>query len=155
MRRVHLYAGLFLAPWILIYATSAFLLNHDQWFRDVFKVVTPGWMVIEETALHPRDKPEGPLSQQAQSLLEHLGLPGPHRIQPTSTAERLVVLRFSGSGDYRLTWLRQQNNVVIERRGPFSIYNYLHYLHFRKGYGVQGGSTNVWAGMVDLITLSI
>jgi len=34
LRRVHVYAGLFLAPWILLYAVSALLLNHPTAFPD-------------------------------------------------------------------------------------------------------------------------
>jgi len=32
MRTVHLYSGLLLVPWMAMYATSAFCLNHSRWF---------------------------------------------------------------------------------------------------------------------------
>jgi len=32
MRAVHLYTGLLLVPWMAMYATSAFCLNHNRWF---------------------------------------------------------------------------------------------------------------------------
>ena len=32
MRAGHLYTGLFLVPWMAVYATSAFCLNHNSWF---------------------------------------------------------------------------------------------------------------------------
>lgn len=32
-RRAHLYLGLVLAPWFLLYAASGFVLNHGAWFQ--------------------------------------------------------------------------------------------------------------------------
>ncbi len=34
MRRIHLYAGLLLLPWIVLYATTACMFNHPHWFRS-------------------------------------------------------------------------------------------------------------------------
>jgi len=32
VRRIHLYAGLFMAPWALMYGLSGFMFNHPSWF---------------------------------------------------------------------------------------------------------------------------
>ena len=32
-RRTHLYLGLFLMPWLLIYGASSFIILHPSWFR--------------------------------------------------------------------------------------------------------------------------
>lgn len=32
LRRIHLYAGLFMTPWILLYGISGFMFNHPSWF---------------------------------------------------------------------------------------------------------------------------
>src|ERR1043165_7961536 len=34
LRRAHLYAGLFLLPWVVLYAVTAFLFNHPTAFSD-------------------------------------------------------------------------------------------------------------------------
>lgn len=34
IRRVHLYSGLFLLPWVLLYGASAFLFNHPRFFTN-------------------------------------------------------------------------------------------------------------------------
>lgn len=34
LRRVHMYAGLFLVPFVLLYGVTAFLFNHPDWFSD-------------------------------------------------------------------------------------------------------------------------
>ena len=32
VRRTHLYAGLFLAPWVAMYGFSGLIFNHGNWF---------------------------------------------------------------------------------------------------------------------------
>jgi hypothetical protein len=32
-RRVHLYLGLLLAPWLLMYGVSSFIVIHETWFK--------------------------------------------------------------------------------------------------------------------------
>lgn len=34
VRRVHMYAGLFLTPWVLLYGVTAMLFNHPNWFSS-------------------------------------------------------------------------------------------------------------------------
>jgi hypothetical protein len=52
IRRVHVYCGLLLAPWVLMYAVSAFLLNHPTAFPDQ-----------EGTAFGSRDVAGTPLAE--------------------------------------------------------------------------------------------
>jgi len=49
MQWPHLYTGLFLIPWLLVYATSALCLNHGPWINKTFKIGPPTW---ETLALH-------------------------------------------------------------------------------------------------------
>ena len=32
LRRAHMYAGLFMTPWVLLYGLSGFAFNHSSWF---------------------------------------------------------------------------------------------------------------------------
>lgn len=34
LRRLHLWSGLFLVPWVLVYGVSAFIFNHPSWFSS-------------------------------------------------------------------------------------------------------------------------
>ena len=47
MRVSHLYAGLFLVPWMTVYALSAFLLNHSTWFANL----APKWVVVRQVRI--------------------------------------------------------------------------------------------------------
>ena len=48
MRSIHLYTGLFLVPWMIIYATSAMLINHGPAVREWFNVQPPKQEVIRK-----------------------------------------------------------------------------------------------------------
>ena len=39
LRWIHLYTGLFLLPWMLVYGASAFCLNHNRWLINQFNVM--------------------------------------------------------------------------------------------------------------------
>jgi hypothetical protein len=65
MRESHLYTGLFLVPWMVVYALSAFFLNHSTWFTETLKLA-PQWKVIQETGF--RAPPD--LSQDAEGQVQ-------------------------------------------------------------------------------------
>ena len=54
MRRTHMYAGLFLAPWVLVYGLSGFVFNHFAWFaeEDTNQI---RWMLEPSAATHRLD----------------------------------------------------------------------------------------------------
>lgn len=155
MRWLHLYTALFLAPWLLIYASSAFFLNHNEWFREYFNFIPPGWAVIQEQDFKSSEISLDTPELEARKLLTKLDLQGEYRVLANSDHSKLVVLRYSGAGDYRVTWLRSQGKAIVERFGPSSLYGYLHYLHFKSGYERQQTASDMWAMVVDFVTISI
>ncbi len=50
MRRTHLFAGLFMTPWVFLYGVTGFLFNHPDAFPDR-KVHTADRSVLAGTAL--------------------------------------------------------------------------------------------------------
>ena len=77
MRALHLYTSMFLVPWMMIYAISAFLIHHKEWFGDE---IQPKWEVSREIDFDPG--PTIPLESEDQALmiLEHLDLDGAHSV---------------------------------------------------------------------------
>lgn len=60
VRRTHLYAGLFLAPWVAMYGASGLIFNHGNWFAPSGGEAAPkpiGW-TVDATALPPWPEPE-------------------------------------------------------------------------------------------------
>ncbi len=155
MRWLHLYTGLFLFPWMLVYCASAFCLNHGPQMTKLLGITPPEWKVEREVDL-PADTPFlGEPAAQAKALLEYLNLDGAHRVQGKPNPTQLLVFRISGSGNYRITWKKQQGKVVVEKQRPFSWYRLMHFLHFRGGYAQKYTANILWAIIVDAVAISI
>ncbi len=155
IRSLHLYLGVFLTPWMLVYGTSAFLLNHPDFVRETLQVGPPEWKVVRRVNFVPGDDfPRSP-AEQAKAILKLLGLEGPHRIQGRPTPDRLVVFRISGAGHYRVTWNRPEKQLVVERQQPFSSVRLIHFLHFVHGYGQPYWTHRLWGATVDAVAVAI
>ena len=152
MRVSHLYTGLFLVPWMMVYAISAFCLNHYTWF-DALKL-TPKWVTVRQ-ATYTADAafPKLP-EEQAVVLLRHLDLEGPHNIMGTPTANQLSLWRSCAAGNYRITWQRQNSRLLVEQQQPASFYSFVNNLHFIRGYPHPYLATQVWAVVVDITAIS-
>jgi hypothetical protein len=154
MRWMHLYTGLFLTPWLLVYATSALFLNHNQWFREQLKVQPPRWELKQEIDFAPENAfPTAP-AEQARAVLQHLHLDGPHRIQGKPNAQQMIIFRICGSGNYRITWRRQAGKIKVEKQS-FSLYRLIHFLHFRGGYAQPYLASKIWAVLVDAVSICL
>lgn len=155
MRWLHLYTGLFLVPWMIVYAMSAFCLNHGPWLTKQLGVTPPQWEVLRRLDFSPGEAfPETPAAQ-ARAILRHVDLDGAHRIQGKPTAKQMIIFRICGSGHYRVTWQRQRSELVVEQQRPFSYYRLMHFLHFKGGY-VQPYFTHlIWAVLVDVVSVSL
>ena len=154
MREAHLYAGLVLAPWLLVYATSAFCLNRGPRLVEWLGIPPPSWSTVRSAEFVPPEEFPTDPALQAQSLLQYLDLDGAHRILGKPTADKMVIFRISGGGHYRITWHRPDSQVLVEKQ-PFSLYRLLHFLHFRHGYGQPHAAHILWAVLVDTITLCL
>lgn len=155
MHWLHLYTGLFLFPWMLVYCASAFCLNHGPHVTEWLGVTPPTWEVQREVDLPTDGSFSGEPAAQAKALLEYLDLDGAHRIQGKPDPAQMLVFRISGSGNYRITWKKNAGKVVVEKQQPFSWYRLMHFLHFRGGYGQKYAANILWAIIVDAVAISI
>src|SRR6185369_10265870 len=59
VRRTHLYAGLFLAPWVAMYGFSGLIFNHGNWFAPGGgdPAYAPAEWTVDVTALPPWPEP--------------------------------------------------------------------------------------------------
>ncbi len=152
MRALHLYTGLFLVPWMTVYAVSAFSLNHSEWFEGRHQL-RPKWEVIEETDFTTDETFPTVPEEQAKAILKHLDLDGAHFIQGTPTPDRMRLFRYCVAGHYQITWHREPSRLVVEQQRPFSFYSLVNALHFQRGYSLYFGPL-VWAIVVDVVTTS-
>ena len=153
MRLSHLYTGLFLVPWMTVYAISAFCLNHKEWINERMQVM-PKWELVSETRFVPdAEFPDDP-AKRAEVILEHVGLAGPHNPPSVPAPNQLTVLRMCGTGHYRVAWDGQRSLVTVDKLLPFSFYSFVNFLHFQHGYSQPYATQWVWAIVVDVVTSS-
>ncbi len=155
MRLFHLYTGLFLVPWMVVYAISAFSLNHGPAITKLLHVAPPKWEVIRREEFVPGDDFPEQRSERAEFILHKLDLEGAHRIQGKPNAPVLTIVRLSGAGHYRIRWQQPQQMLIVERQTSFSGLRFVHYLHFRCGFAQPYFAYRAWALIVDLVSVSI
>jgi hypothetical protein len=153
MRTLHLYTGLFLSPWMVVYAISAFNLNHSPWFTDTLKLALK-WEEQRRIDFYPDASFPVDPKEQGQALLEYIDLAGPFRIQGEPNSTQMILYRPCATGPYRVTWQRQQSKVIVDRFVPASFYSYLNNLHFQHRYDLPAAAYVTWAIVVDLVTSS-
>ncbi|HEC03785.1 MAG TPA: hypothetical protein ENI81_09640 [Phycisphaerales bacterium] len=155
LRWIHLYTGLFLLPWIMVYGASAFCLNHNQWFIKKLNITPPRWELDREVEFTPDDKFPHEPAQQAGAIVKLLDLDGPHRVLGRPNADQMVINRICATGNYRITWRKPNSLLVVEKQKSFSLYRLIHFLHFRGGYGQPYFAHIAWAVIVDAVAVSM
>lgn len=153
MRSVHLYTGVLLIPWMLIYAVSTFFISHGNLFQKSFEASRKFEEYDKQAFVPDETFPEDP-AEQALRILRHLDLEGLHRVVGKPTPERMEILRISPGANTRVLWDKQVNQITLLRQ-PFAIWRFFNYLHFRAGYRQPYLAFDVWGLMVDLVILSI
>jgi hypothetical protein len=153
-RRVHLYLGMLLIPWILIYALSTFTFNHRDWFRGQFNQ-PDSWAQLwkkEYKADVPRQQPK--LKEWARRLLDKNGITGAFNVRQNRQSVLINLIQFRNP--IRVTYQKNAGQLRAEQkrtnpcrgdgadaRPP----------RLRAGRG--GVLYNGWAFVVDLVCFAI
>jgi len=146
LRRTHLYLGLLLLPWMLLYALSTILFNHGASFRQ-YLPSDPQWLPLWEkdyaVAVPPGN--EG-LREITRQILEENGVTGAFGAQRQGQRLNINVQNFWQPK--RLTYDIERKKLRAEER-KFSWVELFIRLHRRTGYGQPGILNTVWAFFVD------
>src|SRR4029450_3196888 len=80
VRRVHMFTGLFLAPWMLMYALSTLVMTHQEYVNSFYDSKSP--MMVKERELdYSRSFPTNLTPNAiAQQILNDLGMDGTHSV---------------------------------------------------------------------------
>jgi hypothetical protein len=147
LRRTHLYLGMFLLPWTLMYGLSTVLFNHGPYFRQL-RPTEPAWTRLWEKE-YVLEVPAGNdrLRETARRVLDEHGLSGAFGAQ--RQGPRLVINVPSFRQPVRLTYDPDRKQLRAEER-VFSWVEVLIRLHQRVGYGQGDFLYKVWGALVDL-----
>lgn len=146
-----MYLALFLAPWILMYTVSTFVMNHRTWFRGR-PPAPPRWERVSEQ-IYDGQFPEGATPAiQAQQILTSLDLDGAH--QAAMRDGKLVINRNAAVQPVRLTYTPESKQVLVERMAPDST-AFLERMHRRRGFQTPYRVDDVWAITVDFFIAAV
>lgn len=149
IRRTHMYLALFLTPWMLIYALSGLVLNHNQTLRAWYGGSLGQLEKVEErpyTAAFSADADPRMIGAQ---ILEHLGLSGSFNVQGRAGQPKLVINRNGALAQHRITYFRPENRLLIEKQS-FTAPVFVNRAHFRAGYEQPFLAARTWGFIVDL-----
>jgi hypothetical protein len=149
-RRAHLYLGLLLMPWLLMYGVSSFIIIHEAWFRTKPE---PPWEVVFEREYHRPVTDQQNLRETAGDILKDCGMEGAFwadRPKP----DQLQIDRFSFWGSTRLTYSIKDQKLRAERQGA-KWHQAIVRMHFRGGYLQSSFWDKFWGVMVDAACVGI
>lgn len=149
-RRTHLYLGLFLTPWVLMYGLSSLMISHSTWFRSE---QPPKWKTVYEREYH-RPIPDGTdLREVAQVILKECQLKGAFWVQRPGPDE-IRINRFRFWDETRLTYLVAEGRLRAERQ-VLRWDQVLLRMHFRGGFQQPTLRDDLWAVFVDVACAGI
>lgn len=147
LRRSHLYIGLFLTPWLAMYAVSTVVFNHWQLFNHSAQP----FQREREVAYDPTFAPDATLRAKGERILEDLHLSGSFGIQ--QRADRVIIDRRDPVTPRRITYFPGQRKLLLERQA-FRAANWLTTLHSQVGYTNKLKRIKAWAFTVDLTAVA-
>jgi hypothetical protein len=151
-RRVHLYLGMLLIPWVLIYALSTFTFNHRDWFRGQFNQ-PDSWAQLwkkEFKADVPRQQQK--LKEWARGVLDENGIKGGFNVRQNPQSVLINFIQFRNP--IRVTYRKNSGQLLAEQKRT-TLAEMMARMHVRHGYGRGGVLHNSWAFVVDLVCFAI
>jgi hypothetical protein len=149
VRRTHLYLGMLLMPWLLVYGLSTVALNHAERFRPADAPWLPLWEKPQALTVPLQD---GNLREVVRGLLDAQNLKGPFFAQQQGRRININVQNFIAPT--RLTYDLDRQVLRVEKKKT-SLVEVLIRLHFRVGYNEGGPLATIWPMFVDLFCVTM
>lgn len=150
-RRMHLYSGLLLIPWFILYAVSGFVFNHPSVFASSGD--TEKWTTRYERPYNMPAVTEANEDALAQKLLKDQGLTGRY-FTDFDDENNFVVYRQRFLKTVRFTYYAKQSRIRMEAQ-PLGLARFLTSAHIRSGYDFPYFLEFLWAGIVDAVAVAI
>ena len=152
IRRVHMFTGLFLAPWMLMYALSTLVMTHREYVLSFYSSKNPVF-VNERELDYTRTFPEGTAREEmARQILQDLGLGGRHYVSGGRNGQPLVINRQNGLRLRRITFDAGNHKIGIQQE-KFRALTFLERMHRRRGYDQPYALEDTWGITVDVAVI--
>jgi hypothetical protein len=149
IRRTHMYAALFLFPWLLMYALSTAVMNHRASFAGSAPGGAPAYEKERELTYDGIFPDNAELRAISQQILSSLDLDGAHGVTRRKDGA-IVITRNDLLTPRRLTYVPATRALTIERL-PHRTNVMLERFHRRRGYATGYALDTTWAVTVDLV----
>ena len=154
VRRVHMFTGLFLVPWMLMYAFSTLVMTHRESVSSLYTSKNPA-MVAERELDYTRAFPVTATREQiGQQILQDLGLDGAHSVSGGRNGKPLVIQRQRALPQRRITFDASKSKIAIERE-EFRASTFLERMHRRRGYDNPYALEDTWGFTVELAVVAM
>lgn len=151
-RRTHLYLGLALIPWVLIYGLSSLIINHGPFFNKIFNSEIPLWSVKIEQEYHRPVPENADLREVATEILKEFEL-GNSFFVSRPVPERININALDFTSATRLTYFIEEGRLLVEEQN-FQFKTFLIVMHLRGGYEQDNFLDDLWAVILDLVCIA-
>jgi len=151
LRRTHMYLALFLAPWVLMYTVSTFVMNHRDWFHGR-PAPPPKWEQVSAQTYDGQFPDGASPAIQARQILMSLDLDGAHNASMRDG--KLVIQRNTAVRPMRLTFTPDSKQLLVERLAPDTT-AFLERMHRRRGFRTPYALDDTWAFTVDVFIAGV
>lgn len=152
LRRTHLYLGMLLIPWLLIFGLSTLMFNHGDHFRPL-RPSDPQFVALWEIdyAL-PHPITDSNLREIVAQLLADNGLQGAFGARQQGSSIDITLQNFLQPT--KLNYNLNTKKLRAEKK-KFAWVEVLQRLHFRAGYNGSSLLANVWPVIVDFFCVTM
>lgn len=151
LRRCHMYLGLFLTPWLTMYAVSTVVFNHWGRINQFYSGRMGQFESEKELPYKKAFAPNASLRSKGEQILKDFHASGSFGIRESDG--RIVIDRRDPISPRRFTYIPDEGKMVIERQA-FRTATLLTTLHSQVGYSNKLGRIKTWAATVDLTTIA-
>jgi hypothetical protein len=154
VRRIHMFTGLFLAPWMVMYALSTLVMTHRDYVNSFYSSKNPT-LVTERELDYTRSFPTNVTREQiAPQILQDLGLDGTHSVSGGRNGRPLVINRQNALSTRRVTFDAANQKITIQRE-EFRTATFLDRMHRRRGYNQPYALEDTWSFTVDVAVVTM
>ena len=154
IRRVHMFSGLFLGPWMLMYALSTLVMAHHEFVGSFYPSKNPAMIKEGELDYSHSFATNTTREQIAQQILQDLGMDGAHSVSGGRNGKPLVIQRQHALPQRRITFDSSNNKIAVERE-EFRASTFLERMHRRRGYSQPYALEDTWGFTVDVAVVAM
>lgn len=146
VRRLHLYLGLFLLPWVVLFGLTSYPFSHPA-------QIQPGWSVRQDRS-YTLDMPAGAgLRAIGERIHRDAGFSGGFYVNQPGP-ERINVQHPDFLRPTRITYFVDEHRLLAEQRA-FIWRQSLTSMHAHAGYALGGFWNILWAVVIDILCVAL